>query len=90
MSVADILFKSHELVAGGADVIDLGCLPDTPFDHLEQTIAALKAAGLKVSVDSADVAELERAAKAGVDHLLEPRSKKRFRSCPTNRPSFRS
>ncbi|MBM3625251.1 MAG: dihydropteroate synthase, partial [Alphaproteobacteria bacterium] len=70
MSVTDILLKSHELVAGGADVIDLGCLPDTPFNHLEETIAALKAAGLKVSVDSADIAELERAAKSGVDHLL--------------------
>ena len=31
MSVADILFKSRELAGGGADVIDLGCLPDTPF-----------------------------------------------------------
>ncbi|MBM3552132.1 MAG: dihydropteroate synthase [Alphaproteobacteria bacterium] len=70
MSVADILLKSRELVANGADVIDLGCLPDTPFAHLEETIATMKAAGLKVSVDSADVGELKRAAKAGVDHLL--------------------
>ncbi|TLG78657.1 DUF6513 domain-containing protein [Methylocystis sp. B8] len=70
MSVADILVKARELVAAGADVIDLGCLPDTPFAHLEETIEALKANGLKVSVDSANVAELERAAKAGVDHLL--------------------
>lgn len=70
MSVADISIKARELAAAGADVIDLGCLPDTPFDHLEETIAALKVHGLKVSVDSANVAELERAAKAGVDHLL--------------------
>ncbi|MBM3640545.1 MAG: dihydropteroate synthase, partial [Alphaproteobacteria bacterium] len=70
MSVADILVKARELVAAGADVIDLGCLPDTPFAHLEETIEALKANGLKVSVDSANAAELERAAKAGVDHLL--------------------
>ncbi len=70
MSVAEVLAKARELTSAGADVIDLGCLPDTPFDHLEETIAALKTDGLKVSVDSADVAELERAAKAGVDHLL--------------------
>ena len=70
MSVADISVRARELAASGADVIDLGCLPDTPFDHLEETIAALKIHGLKVSVDSANVAELERAAKAGVDHLL--------------------
>ena len=27
----------------GADVIDLGCLPDTPFPHLEEAVAALQA-----------------------------------------------
>lgn len=70
MRVADVLARARELRAAGADVIDLGCLPDTPFDHLEETIAALKDDGLKVSVDSADVTELERAARAGVDHLL--------------------
>ena len=70
MSVAAVLDKARELVRAGADVIDLGCLPDTPFDHLEETIAALKREGLKVSVDSANVEELARAATAGVDHLL--------------------
>lgn len=70
MSVADVVAKALALARNGADVIDLGCLPDTPFDHMEETIAALKAKGLKVSVDSANVAELSRAAKAGADHLL--------------------
>jgi dihydropteroate synthase-like protein len=70
MSVAAVLEKARELSRNGADVIDLGCLPDTPFDHLEETIAALKADGLKVSVDSANVSELARAARAGADHLL--------------------
>lgn len=70
MSVAEVVAKARELRGAGADVIDLGCLPDTPFDHMEETIAALKLEGFKVSVDSASVAELTRAAKAGVDHLL--------------------
>ncbi|HEY8162251.1 MAG TPA: DUF6513 domain-containing protein [Methylocystis sp.] len=70
MSVEETVAKAHELSRAGADVIDLGCLPDTPFDHMEEAIAALKAQGFKVSVDSANVAELARAAKAGVDHLL--------------------
>lgn len=70
MSVADVVAKARALKGAGADVIDLGCLPDTPFDHMEETIAALKLEGFKVSVDSANVAELTRAAKAGVDHLL--------------------
>lgn len=70
MSVAEVLAKARALSGAGADVIDLGCLPDTPFDHMEETIAALKAAGLKVSVDSANVEELARAVAAGADHLL--------------------
>ena len=70
MSVSEIVEKARGLRAAGADVIDLGCLPDTPFDHLEATIAALKAEGLKVSVDSANIDELSRAAAAGADHLL--------------------
>lgn len=70
MSVADILARAHALTRSGANVVDLGCLPDTPFSHLEETIIALKVAGFMVSVDSASLEELERAAKAGVDYLL--------------------
>jgi len=67
----DVLLARAELMrAEGADVIDLGCLPDTPFPHLEDAVRALKAAGHKVSVDSADREELERGAAAGADFLL--------------------
>src|SRR5208282_4712802 len=58
------------LRAEGADVIDLGCLPDTPFPHLEQTVRELKARGLAVSVDSAEPDELRRGGAAGADYLL--------------------
>ncbi|HXY57686.1 MAG TPA: DUF6513 domain-containing protein [Methylocystis sp.] len=70
LTVEQVVSCAKRLSAAGADVIDLGCLPDTPFAHMEDTVAALKREGLKVSVDSADVAELERAFKAGADHLL--------------------
>ena len=50
--------------AAGADVIDIGCLPDTPFPHLEETVAALRAAGFEVSVDSADPEELRRGGRS--------------------------
>ncbi len=56
--------------AAGADVVDLGCLPDTPFPHLEQAVAALRRAGFAVSVDSADPDELLRGGRAGADYLL--------------------
>ncbi len=54
----------------GADVIDLGCLPQTPFPHLEDAVQALHGAGHRVSVDSLDPAELRRGGRAGADYLL--------------------
>ncbi len=70
LSVDAIVKRALSLAAAGADVIDIGCLPDQPFAHLEASIGALKAAGLKVSVDSADADELARGAKAGAEFLL--------------------
>jgi len=65
-----ILARAEAYRTAGADVIDLGCLPDTAFPHLEEAVAALKQAGLRVSVDSADPVELGRGARAGADYLL--------------------
>ncbi|MDP4026198.1 DUF6513 domain-containing protein [Methylobacterium sp. NEAU 140] len=70
MTVAEILAKGRDLARRGADVIDLGGLPDTPFPHLEEAVAALKGAGLTVSVDSFSIDELTRGARAGADYLL--------------------
>ncbi len=70
LSVLAIVDRAHGLRADGADVIDLGCLPDTVFGHLEDSIAALKEQGFKVSVDSVDTQELLRGGRAGADYLL--------------------
>src|SRR5436309_15927482 len=37
--------RADELKAAGADVIDLGCLPDTPFPHLNDSVRELKTRG---------------------------------------------
>jgi dihydropteroate synthase-like protein len=65
-----ILALATRLGARGADVIDLGGLPDTPFPHLEDSVRLLKGAGFSVSVDSFMTEELARGAKAGADVLL--------------------
>jgi dihydropteroate synthase-like protein len=70
LSVPDILRRAEEYRTAGADVVDLGCLPDTPFPHLEAAVRALTDAGHRVSVDSADIDELRRGAKAGAQFLL--------------------
>ena len=70
LSVEAIVAKALRLKTAGADVIDLGCLPDTPFPHLVDAVRALKGEGLLVSVDSADSDELKRGNRAGADFLL--------------------
>lgn len=70
LAIPDILRRASEYKTAGADVIDLGCLPDTPFPHLEAAVRALNDAGHRVSVDSADIDELRRGAKSGAQFLL--------------------
>ena len=70
LDVAAIVERARLHAADGADVIDLGCLPATPFAHLEDAVRALKAEGLAVSVDSLDSDELLRGGRAGADYLL--------------------
>lgn len=65
-----LLARARQLVAAGADVIDLGCLPDTPFQLLDDAVRMLKRNGFPVSIDSADPAELERGIRAGADFVL--------------------
>jgi dihydropteroate synthase-like protein len=70
LTVEAILERAATMRAAGADVIDLGCLPDTPFPHLDDAVRELRANNYAVSVDSANTEELRRGAKAGAQFLL--------------------
>ena len=70
LSIPQILKISKKYKKDGANVIDLGCMPDTEFEHLEDSVKAVKSLGLKVSVDSANNDELIRGGKAGADYIL--------------------
>ncbi len=70
LTVPEILNRAAYYRKNGADVIDLGCLPSTPFPHMEDAIATLKQAGFLVSLDSLDTTDLLRGGKAGADYLL--------------------
>lgn len=70
LTVAEIIARAVRLRMDGANVVDLGCLPETPFDHLEEAVQALKSMGFQVSVDSIDTSELLRGGRAGSDYLL--------------------
>ncbi|MDQ0995295.1 dihydropteroate synthase-like protein [Phyllobacterium ifriqiyense] len=70
LSLDELTRRAMQLADAGADVVDLGCLPETPFPHLAGAVRSLKKKGLSVSVDSANVEELETGAAAGADFLL--------------------
>lgn len=70
LSIDEMLARAAEQRFKGADVIDIGCQPETPFPHLEEMVAALVKAGFTVSADSGNAEELRRAAKAGAHYVL--------------------
>jgi dihydropteroate synthase-like protein len=70
LTLEAILAKARLFRMQGANVIDLGCLPNKSFPHLAQAIKMLKEYGFEVSVDSIQSEELLLAGKAGADYLL--------------------
>ncbi|MBE0468719.1 MAG: dihydropteroate synthase [Methyloprofundus sp.] len=70
VSVDEVVKRAYYYKENGANVIDIGCLPDTPFAHMEEIIQTLKQEGFLVSIDSLETADLLRGAKAGADYML--------------------
>lgn len=70
LDIDGLLRRARDYRKDGADVIDLGCLPATPFPRLGEAVRALKAEGFLVSVDSLDSKDLIEGGQAGADYLL--------------------
>ncbi len=70
ISVEAVLERAYYYKANGADVIDIGCLPGTPFPQLAECIRTLKQEGFTVSIDSLEDADLLAGGKAGADFML--------------------
>lgn len=70
LRVEQIVQQAETYRKDGADVIDLGFLPDTPFNHLQETIAALKTQGHKVSIDTTIPEQIIQASAWGADYIL--------------------
>lgn len=69
-SLDDILTLASRHVTDGADVIDLGCDPGGGWSGIGEAVTALRAEGVRVSVDSFDPAEVEAALAAGAELVL--------------------
>ena len=87
LGVEAIVNRARAMRAAGADVIDLGSLPDTPFPHLRDAVHALRAEKFVVSVNSADSDELRTGGMAGApvsaqSRRDDPRHRRRNRGHP--------
>ena len=70
MSIEEVIQRANIYKQDGANVIDIGCLPSTPFPLLSDAVKALKEEGFTVSVDSLTPEDLITGGKAGADYLL--------------------
>ena len=70
LDLSEILAQARQLVADGADVIDVGCEPGDPWLEVGDCVRALRDQGYRVSIDSLQPAEIERAVKAGAELVL--------------------
>jgi dihydropteroate synthase-like protein len=70
LTIEALLARAEKLRQAGADVIDIGCLPETPFPQLAEAVQELKRLGFTVSVDSANLDELKTGISAGADFVL--------------------
>jgi dihydropteroate synthase-like protein len=66
----EILAQAWSYQASGADLIDLGCDPGGGWTGVGDTVRALRDHGLRVSIDSFDVREVEAAVKGGAELIL--------------------
>lgn len=73
----EILKQAQALAADGADLIDVGCVPGDAWSGVGDVVNMLRAAGLRVSIDSLNPAEIEPAARAGAELVLSVNSQNR-------------
>jgi dihydropteroate synthase-like protein len=77
LPLAEILAEAARLSADGAELIDVGCNPGETWSDVAETVAALRDAGHRVSIDSLNPAEIEAAARAGAELVLSVNSSNR-------------
>lgn len=70
LSTEDLLRAARRFRDEGADVIDIGCDPGTQWQGVGPAVAALRAEGFRVSIDSFNPVEVADAARAGAELVL--------------------
>ncbi|HND53219.1 MAG TPA: DUF6513 domain-containing protein, partial [Pirellulaceae bacterium] len=66
----ELVAQARRLAEDGADLIDVGCEPGEPWRDVDDAVKSLKDAGLRVSIDSLNPAEIAPAVAAGAELVL--------------------
>jgi dihydropteroate synthase-like protein len=74
LSDRELLDQATRYRAAGADVIDIGCVPDESWARVGEVTRLLRSEGLRVSIDSFDRREVELAVDAGAELILSGNS----------------
>jgi dihydropteroate synthase-like protein len=74
LGLPELLAQAQALRADGADIIDVGCDPGPAWDGVGDAVRALRALGLRVSIDSFHADEVEAAVAAGAELVLSVNS----------------
>jgi dihydropteroate synthase-like protein len=70
LPMAELRWQAQHARAAGADLIDLGCDPGTTWAGVADAVKSLRDDGLRVSLDSFNIEEAQRAAGAGAELVL--------------------
>lgn len=66
----ELLAQAEKYRRDGADIVDLGCIPDEFWPQVGVATQMLRAEGFRVSIDSFDRHEVEQAVAAGAELVL--------------------
>lgn len=66
----ELLAQAEKYRRDGADVIDLGGIPDEHWPHAAEVTRRLRSEGFRISIDSFDRREVESAVEAGAELVL--------------------
>lgn len=69
-----LIAEAKRLKEAGADIIDIGCDPNSRWEEIGVAFRALKQEGLRLSVDSFDSWEVQQACQAGAELVLSVNS----------------
>ena len=77
LPVDEVVRIARQLVADGADLVDVGCDPGGPWSGVGDCVRQLRDAGIRVSIDSLNPQEIAPAVQAGAELVLSVNSTNR-------------